>query len=66
MPLVRIDLWKGVTTVEQKRKLVKGITDTVSDTIDCPKEAVHIIISEQPKENWGVGGVLSSDKFPER
>ncbi|MDD5531006.1 MAG: tautomerase family protein [bacterium] len=29
MPLIRIDLWKGTTTIEQKGKLVKEITDTV-------------------------------------
>ncbi|MFA5032290.1 MAG: tautomerase family protein [bacterium] len=34
MPLIRIDLWKGTATVEQKGKLVKDITDTVSDTIE--------------------------------
>ena len=66
MPLITINLWRGKTTVEQKRRIVKEITDTISDTIDCPKEAVHIIINEQPKENWGVGGVLASEKFREK
>ena len=66
MPLIRIDLWKETTTTERKRKLVKGITDIVSETINCPKEAVHIIINEEPKENWGLGGILASEKFPEK
>lgn len=66
MPLITINLWKGKTTVEQKRRLVKEITDVVSDTLDCPKDAVHIIINEQPKENWGIGGMLASEKFPEK
>lgn len=58
-------MWKG-RTVEQKRRLVKEITDTVVDTIDCPREAVHIIINEEPKKNWGIGGMLASEKFPDK
>lgn len=65
MPLITINIWKG-KTVEQKRRLVKEITDTVVDTIDCPREAVHIIINEQPKENWGIGGKLALEKFKEK
>ena len=65
MPVITINLWKG-RTVEQKRRLVKEITDVVADTIDCPKEAVHIIINEQSKENWGIGGMLASEKFPDK
>jgi len=63
MPLITINIWKGKTTVEQKRRIVKEITDTVADTLGCPREAIHIIINEQPKQNWGIGGMLASEKF---
>ena len=65
MPFITINIWKR-RTVAQKRKLVKEITDVVSDTLDCPKEAVHIIINEQTKENWGIGGMLASEKYPDK
>ena len=66
MPVITVNIWKGKTTVEQKHRLVKEITDIISVTLDCPKEAVHIIINEQPKENWGLGGMLASEKFPDK
>lgn len=65
MPIVRIDLWKG-REKETKRKLIKSVTSAVVDTIGCPPEAVHIIINEQPKENWGIGGEAASVKFPNK
>jgi len=65
MPIVRIDLWKG-REKETKRKLIKSVTSAVVDTIGCPPEAVHIIISEQPQENWGIGGEAASVKFPNK
>lgn len=65
MPVITINMWKG-RTVEQKRRLVKEITDTVADTLGCPRDAVHIIINEQPKTNWGIGGVLASERFPDK
>ena len=60
MPVVTIDLWEG-RTVEQKRKLVKGVTDAVVKSVECPEHAVHIIINDHPKENWGIGGTLASE-----
>ncbi len=61
MPVITIDLWEG-RTVEQKRKLVKGVTDVVSKTTGCPEDAVQIIIKDHPKENWSIGGTLASEK----
>ncbi|MDD5530529.1 MAG: 4-oxalocrotonate tautomerase family protein [bacterium] len=64
MPIITMDLWKGKTSVTQKQKVVKEITDTVNKILGCPKETVHIIINEHPKENWGVGGTLVSEISP--
>jgi 4-oxalocrotonate tautomerase len=62
MPLVTVEMWEG-RTVEQKRELAKAITSAVAGTIDCPEEAVEIIIRDVPKHNWAVGGKLASDRF---
>ncbi len=61
MPVITIDLWEG-RTIQEKRMLVKGVTDIVAKSTGCPENAVHIIINDHPKENWGIGGTLASEK----
>ena len=65
MPVVRIDLWKG-REKETKKELIEKITSTVVDVIDCPAEAVHVVINEVDKDNWGIGGTPASIKFPDK
>ncbi len=60
MPIVRVDMIKG-RTIEQKRAMVKEVTESMVKTLDCKKEAVRIIITEKEKEDLGVGGILRSD-----
>jgi 4-oxalocrotonate tautomerase len=59
MPVVIIEMWQG-RTAEQKKKLVKGITEAFSQ-IGTPPEQVHIILKENPKSNWATGGELASE-----
>jgi 4-oxalocrotonate tautomerase len=65
MPAVRIDLWKG-RNKEEKKELIKKVTSAVVDVIDCSTEAVQVIINEVDKDNWGIGGVPASIKFPDK
>ncbi len=65
MPLVKIYLWKG-RDKEKKKELIKKVTSAVVDVIDCSSEAVQVIINEVDKDNWGIGGVPASIKFPDR
>ncbi|MDD3656947.1 MAG: 2-hydroxymuconate tautomerase family protein [Atribacterota bacterium] len=60
MPILQIEILKG-RTVEQKREMVKMVTDAISETLNCPKEAVSIIIREMEWENYARAGVLKSD-----
>ena len=59
MPVVIVEMWEG-RTIEQKRQLVEGIT-SVMVNMEIPREAVHIIIKDNPKHNWASGGKLASD-----
>ena len=65
MPSVRIDLWPG-RDKEKKKELIEKVTSAVVDAIGCPIEAVQVIINEVEKDNWGIGGVPASIKFPDR
>jgi len=60
MPVVTVEWWEG-RTVQQKKKLVEGIT-SVMVNMGIPSEAIHIIIKDNPKHNWGSGGKLASEQ----
>lgn len=60
MPVVQIEMLEG-RTLEQKRQMVKEVTDVLVRTLKCPPEAVKIIIREIKPEHLGDAGVLRSD-----
>ena len=60
MPVVIVEMWQG-RTIEQKRKLVKGITEEFTK-IGVPQDQVHIIFKDNPKHNWATGGKLASEE----
>jgi len=61
MPVVIVEMWDG-RTVEQKEKLIKGITKAFED-IGTKAESLHIILHDVPKTNWGTKGEQAS-KLP--
>lgn len=63
MPVVTIEMWSG-RTIEQKKKLVEGITSVMTN-IGISAEAVQIIIKDNPKHNWAIAGKLASEN-PEK
>ncbi len=60
MPIVQIDMLEG-RTVDQKRALVKKVTEAIVETASCPPEAVTIIIRDMATTNLGKAGKLRSD-----
>ena len=61
MPTVNIQVFEG-RTVDEKRKLAEKVTVAVTEALNVPPEAVRIMISEMPRENLAVAGVLNIDK----
>ncbi len=61
MPFVNIVLKEG-RTVEQKRELVKAVTEAIVRTVGAKPEAVHIVVQDAPAHNIANGGHLLSDK----
>jgi 4-oxalocrotonate tautomerase len=60
MPIIDIKLFEG-RTLEEKRNLVKAITDAVVSSINTKPEDVRITLEEMDKRNHAVGGVLAVD-----
>lgn len=61
MPLVTVKA-VGVKTVEQKRALVKDITEAVVKNFKVPPDAIIVDIVEYSKENFGKAGQLFIDR----
>lgn len=55
MPFIRVDMLEG-RTPEQKRALIRELSETASRVLDTPIDRVRVLINEIPKTHWGIGG----------
>lgn len=60
MPVVTVEMWEG-RTLEQKKQLVEGITSSFTKIGTSP-EVVQVILKDNPKRNWAIGGKLASEE----
>jgi 4-oxalocrotonate tautomerase len=61
MPFVSIKIAAGRTT-DQKRALVKSVTEAVASSIEVDPEKVWVQIDEFDNDNFATGGTLMIDK----
>lgn len=61
MPYVSIRV-AGKLTREQKKKIVRGVTDVIAEVAEKPEESILIFIDEESRENIAKGGVLLEEK----
>ena len=61
MPFVIVKMVEG-RSVEQKRRLVKELTNVVVKFTGATEDQVDVIIEDYARENWAKAGVLFSDK----
>lgn len=45
------------TTAEQKKALIKGVSDLLFEVMGKPHASTFVVIDEVELENWGVGGM---------
>lgn len=62
MPIVNVRMAKG-RSLEQKRRLVKAVTDAVVRSVGSRPEWVTVLVEEFDRQNWATGGELHIDKF---
>ncbi|HEY7320274.1 MAG TPA: 2-hydroxymuconate tautomerase family protein [Candidatus Binatia bacterium] len=60
MPVVHIHMYKG-RTKEQKKELVRRITEDFEQVVNVKPESLHILFQDIDKEDWGTRGKLASD-----
>jgi len=57
MPIVQVKLIEGVFTPEQKREMIKKVTDAmVSVEGEAMRKATWVTIEETKSGDWGIGG----------
>ena len=61
MPTIIVEADEG-KTIDQKRGLVKDITEAVCKNYNVDSQVVTILLHEQKKENRAKGGVLVVDR----
>jgi 4-oxalocrotonate tautomerase len=62
VPIIRVEMFKGRTR-EQKRALVKELTDTFLRCCGGKREQVHIVITDLDPVDWGSAGELAVDRL---
>jgi len=60
MPYINVQITKGATR-DQKRTIVKEMTETLVNTLGKSPEHIHIVLQEIKEENWGYSGMLTDE-----
>jgi 4-oxalocrotonate tautomerase len=60
MPVVMVYMLPGRTD-EQKRQLVKAMTDAMVNIAKAPAANTAVLIHEVPKNDWSLNGTLVVD-----
>ena len=61
MPIITVKMLEGRTD-EQKRAMVKEVTEAVSRTVGAPPENISIIIEEMAHNHYAKAGILHQDR----
>ena len=61
MPCITIQITREKATIEQKQRLVFGVTQLMQEVLGKEPKSTFVIIEEVENENWGVGGALVSE-----
>ncbi|VEB21126.1 4-oxalocrotonate tautomerase [Bacillus paralicheniformis] len=51
MPIVHIQLLEG-RPPEKVEEVIQKVTETLSATLDAPRENVRVLVTEIPKSHW--------------
>lgn len=60
MPIIQVQMMEG-RPKEKIAEVIQNITNTVSETLDAPKESIRVLVTEIPNTHWGVAGIPKSE-----
>lgn len=66
MPIVRVEIARGVASAEQKRAVIRRMTEVVVEELGRDPEYVFVLIDEVDTDNWGRKGLSLSELWARR
>lgn len=66
MPYVKVEIAKGVANVEQKRAVIRRMTDVLVEELGRNPEYIFVVIDEIDTDNWGRKGQSLSELWQQR
>jgi 4-oxalocrotonate tautomerase len=66
MPYVKVEIAKGIASVDQKRAVIRGMTDVLVRELGRDPEYVFVVIDEVDTDNWGRKGQSLTDLWRAR
>ena len=60
MPFAQIHILEG-RTEEQKKAVIEKVSQALVEATGSPIANVRVLITEVPKENWGIAGVSAKE-----
>jgi 4-oxalocrotonate tautomerase len=55
MPIAQLYIVEGRSD-EQKETLIQDVSAAMARSLDAPMERIRVIITEMPKQNFGIAG----------
>jgi 4-oxalocrotonate tautomerase len=66
LPYVKVEIAKGIATVEQKRAVIRRMTEVLVEELGRNAEYIFVVIDEVDTDNWGRRGVTLTELWQEQ
>jgi 4-oxalocrotonate tautomerase len=66
VPIVRVEIARGIASVEQKRAVIRRMTDVLVEELGRDPEFVFVVIDEVDTDNWGRRGLSLTELWSQR
>ncbi len=63
MPYVKVEIAKGIANVEQKRAVIRRMTEVLVEELGRNPEYTFVVIDEVDTDNWGRGGLSLTEHW---
>lgn len=61
MPYVKVEIAKGIADADQKRAVIRRVTDVLVEELGRNPEYIFVVIDEVDTDNWGRKGMTLTD-----